>query len=465
MLDAFIIPSDSLPTSRKIPSLNSCEIESSSTRRRRRREISETQREGWRSCQIGNRNIEMGREITGVKQEKKNNGVVVGTNGISTSKIHVSPKISERISPIQSKEHKVKDSHEEKAADGEGLEKQDILAVQSTNLDDDLTKENNEKPGTQKSSENLNSSSPVSKSAAFENGHSSQTVPHSNAVVTERAGTCKETAKVEVATSENSSTAESPNITKASQTPNVESPTKSSEPNSPRSSRNGLQADTKKHGEEEDNWSLTSSLSLTKHSTAASMRTNKFKVTVGQAPSFKCSERAQKRNEYYSKLKEKQQALEAERLQYEARTREEQEAAIKQLRKSLVIKAKPVPSFYYEPPPPKAELKKLPLTRPKSPKLNSLGRRRSFGDALNTSHNEKGKVCPRAHRHSVGCQKECSTTPKNKMQNSRRNSLINGSRVKDQSKLGEVETTETAPKFNQKRHVDISLNHELESFF
>lgn len=171
----------------------------------------------------------MGREITGVKQEKKNNGVVVGTNGISTTKIHVSSKISERISRIQSKEHKVKDSHEEKAADGEGLEKQDILAVQSTNLDDDLTKENNEKPGTQKSSENLNSSSPVSKSAAFENGHSNQTVPHSNAVVTERAGTCKETAKVEVATSENSSTAESPNITKASQTPNVESPTKSSE--------------------------------------------------------------------------------------------------------------------------------------------------------------------------------------------------------------------------------------------
>ncbi|XP_062003542.1 protein WVD2-like 1 [Rosa rugosa] len=398
----------------------------------------------------------MGREITGVKEEKKINGVVVGTNGFSTAKIHVSPKISERISRIESKEYKVKDSNEEKAAEGEGLEKQDMLAVESTNLDDDLTKENNEKPGTQKSSESLNSSSPVSKSAAVENGHSNQTVPHPNALVTERAGTCEETAGAEVAISENSSTAESPNATKTSQTANAESPTKSSEPNSPRSSR----PDTKKHAEEEDNWSLTSS-------TAASVRTNKFKVTVGQAPSFKCSERAQKRNEYYSKLKEKQQALEAERLQYESRTREEQEAAIKQLRKSLVIKAKPVPSFYYEPPPPKAELKKLPLTQPKSPKLNSLSRRKSFGDALNTSHDEKGRVCPRAHRHSVGCQKECtaSTTPKNKVQNSRRNSLGNGSKVKDQSKQGEEETTKTAPKFTQKRNVDISLNHELESFF
>lgn len=165
----------------------------------------------------------MGREITGVKQEKKINGVVVGSNGLSTGKIHVSPKISERISRIESKEskeYKLKDSNEEKASGGEGLEKQDVLAVKSTNLDDHLSEEKNEKPGT----DSLNSSSPVSKSAAFENGHSNHTVPQPVALATERAGTCEETVGAEVATSENSSIAESPNANKTSQTPNAESP-------------------------------------------------------------------------------------------------------------------------------------------------------------------------------------------------------------------------------------------------
>ena len=42
---------------------------------------------------------------------------------------------------------------------------------------------------------------------------------------------------------------------------------------------------------------------------------------------------------------------------------EEQEAALKKLRKNLKFKAKPVPNFYYEAPPAKPELKKVYLTR------------------------------------------------------------------------------------------------------
>ncbi|XP_022761116.1 protein WVD2-like 3 isoform X2 [Durio zibethinus] len=405
----------------------------------------------------------MGVEITEICMDKESDCVIVYSNGVSQdsnnetfpshhdamqSYVNGDPELQGTKEGTEAKEYEVKECTTENSVEKSelshienGKEEQSIV---SSNLEAGLP-EDRVKQDRVKTKNNKSRVPKHASKLAAENVRMKHTVPQPFALATEkrasfvtRPAVAESDAGNDVNKSSNTNGAHHPNTRKQNQPILV--------------LRKPLQPNNKKHPYDDESCSVTST-------TLDSSRTAKPKSTVASAPTFRCSERAEKRKEFYSKLEEKHQALEAEKTQSEARTKEEREAAIKQFRKSLTFKASPMPSFYHEGPPPKVELKKMPPTRAKSPKL---GRRKSCSDAVASTQGEKEKgATHHGNRHSLGSQREytIATTFGSANKKKNQNNVQNGHttlKLKDETMKVQEMSESVPPKANG--HIDLDIN-------